>query len=612
MGGISDVDRGLCAAPTGIDTWDSHVEMVERMRRVVDIKDRIVQDEFRWDLKERVVASPREMLAGRRRFDTDEERLLYLRYTIEQELGSRATRDRIADAMADYEMDRIKAMAADAVPQPLLASPYNPGTAAAIALQERGLEWAETAAASDRSEYEAFLYEVGRLDDADRQELRKLYLNAGGAAPADLYQQYIGEPFREMVNEAKQAVPGLVSLLLDFTPIIGQLKAVIEGIYGTDLITGRKLEAWEKGLGILLAIIPEARGIFKAGRTGVRTLVAVARESRLPAEEVYRVTKVASKLTEEEVSAARKIVNGRPTNPREAEKVAGSIEDMLGSKPRGARSTSYRVAAGVNKDGRGLSKSVASSPIKAGAEAPGKVINATTTAPAIATRLWRSGISQDAVAALERAGVKITDDAATVLINTKAGVFINMFHGCAGFEEVVKDVIKPGTKKKGGLFVIEFVTDRANSIDPATVKFELPGGITKTPTREFVARETDLVITIGDKTTNYEFKAYSKAAVAASLQDPKKIAQLVKDVAIFGRRNIRWVYDSREVSKAFVYKKFADAIKSDALLAKEFGEGAKLEQALDQLIIMYPPVPKAPALPYSAPVKAAGAATSPR
>jgi hypothetical protein len=610
MGGISDVDRGLCLAPTGIDTWESRVEMVERMRRVVDIKDWIVQNEFRADLRERF-ASPREMLAGRRQFENDEERLLYLRYTIEHELGSQATNDRIADAMADYELSRIKIAAAEAVPEPPFASPYIPGgSAAAIALQEKGIEWARAAAESDRGEYEAFLYEVGRLDDADRQERNKPFVYSG-AATVDLYEQYIGGPFVQTVNEAKRAVPVLVSLLLDFTPIIGQLKAVTEAIYGKDLITGRELEDWERGLGALLAIVPEAGGIFKAGRTGMRTLAAIAREPGRPAQEVYRVTKAASKLTEEEVRAARKIVNGRPANPREAEKVAGSIEEMIGSKPRGARSTSYKVAAGLIEDGRTVSKSVASSPVKAGAKAPGKVIKATATAPQIAAQLSRAGISAEAVTALERAGVKITDDAARVLINTKAGAFINTFHGCSGFELVVKDVIKPGTKKKGAMFLIEFVTDSANKIDPATVKFELPGGITKTPTREFVARATDLVITIGDKTTNYEFKAYSKAAVAASLENPQKIIQLVKDVAIFGRQNIRWVYDSRDVSKAFVYKKFTAAIKSDALLAKEFGKGAKLEEALDRLIIMYPPVPRVPPVPYSAPVKAADAATSP-
>jgi hypothetical protein len=79
---------------------------------------------------------------------------------------------------------------------------------------------------------------------------------------------------------------------------------------------------------------------------------------------------------------------------------------------------------------------------------------------------------------------------------------------------------------------------------------------------------------------------------------------------MFGRENIRWVFDSREVSKAFVYKKFSQAIKSDALLAKEFGDGTKLERALDELIIMYPPVPELPRVPFSAPVKATGAAKS--
>jgi hypothetical protein len=61
------------------------------------------------------------------------------------------------------------------------------------------------------------------------------------------------------------------------------------------------------------------------------------------------------------------------------------------------------------------------------------------------------------------------------------------------------------------------------------------------------------------------------------------------------------------VSKEFVYQKFRQAIKNDALLAKEFGDAEKLEQALDNLIVMYPPVPKSPHIPYSGAVKAATA-----
>ena len=76
---------------------------------------------------------------------------------------------------------------------------------------------------------------------------------------------------------------------------------------------------------------------------------------------------------------------------------------------------------------------------------------------------------------------------------------------------------------------------------------------------------------------------------------------------MYGRENIRWVFDAREVSKEFVYQKFRQAIKGDALLAKEFGEGAKLEKALDNLIVMYPPVPKSPHIPYSGAPKVSGA-----
>lgn len=620
-GGITDVDRGVCPAPTGVDGDGARAEMIERMRRVVELRDSIlltVQDEFRGDLESH--ALPREMLAGRRQFESDEERLVYLRFTIEQE--NRAPqlygfadppKGVVAEKMADYELARIKSVAAQAVPSLPGGSPYIPGgTAQDIAIREKGLEWAQAVADGDRSEYEAYLFEYGRMDDEARQERAKPFVYSG-AATVDVYQQYIGAPFTGVVAQAVRATPLLVSLLLDFTPIVGQIKAVAEAIYGKDLITGRELETWERGLGALLAIIPEVRGIFKAGRAGLRVLATVAKDSGRTAEEVYRVTKVASRLTEEEVVAARQIANGRPANPKAAEKVVGSIEEMVGNKPRGARSVSWRAAAGVIEDGRGISRSVAASPIKVGARTVGKVVQATKTAEKFAGWLARGGISADAVAALERAGIKITEDVALLIVNdAKIGGFINRFHGCTGFEEVVKDVIKSGTKKKGGMLVIEFVMDSANKIDPAAVRFELPAGITKGSRADKVARFTDLVITDGNGTLNYEFKAYAEASVAAALSNPKKLAQLLKDVAMFGRRNIRWVYDSREATREFILKRFKEAIKNDAFLTKEFGEGAQLEQSLDELIVMYPPVPKAPRMPipYSAPVKAAGTATS--
>jgi hypothetical protein len=174
---------------------------------------------------------------------------------------------------------------------------------------------------------------------------------------------------------------------------------------------------------------------------------------------------------------------------------------------------------------------------------------------------------------------------------------------------VVEDFVRGQTKNKGAKFVMEFVLDSANKIDPRLAKFELPVGITKGARRDGFSRLTDLVITQGNRTINFEFKANSKVAVSFLFRDQKKLLQLVKDVKMLGRENIKWVFDSRDVSRSFVYKQFKNAIKSDPVLAREFGDAEKLEKALDDLIVMFPPEPGRLGLPASAPVKAAGAAT---
>ena len=64
--------------------------------------------------------------------------------------------------------------------------------------------------------------------------------------------------------------------------------------------------------------------------------------------------------------------------------------------------------------------------------------------------------------------------------------------------------------------------------------------------------------------------------------------QLVKDVAMHGRANIRWVFPSGAVSRSYLYKKFREVIKNDPYLSRQFGDPAKLDQALDELLILYP------------------------
>lgn len=638
MCGITDVDRGICEAPRGLANPGFQAAMQSRMERIARLQGKdYVRSEMWDDVAEGLrqgagrdgSSIARAMLEGRRQFENDEERLLYLRFTLQMELegdqrngyysGTAKNPNRIASAMVDYEMSAMRSSAEQVAPVPPGRSYSQPAPAvrsslkpptAPVQLDVRGLtsDWGEQAARNDRNEYEAFLVEVALLNAEEEARERKAIVYSG-AYTADPYQTYIGGPFESMVSEGRPFVPLVVSLVLDLTPIVGQLKAITEGIVGQDLITGRKLEGWERGLGILLALIPEARGVFKTGRAGLRVLAGAAKGER-SADEVYRIAKVASRMSEADVRAATKITSGTPAHLTEFEKVAGKLEEMTAPKSKG-----YRVAHGTIEDGRTISKGVASSPIKVGAAAPGRVIKATKTAEQIVERLTKAGIIAKAIAAMERVGTNVTEDVARLLASSdsKAGAFVNLFHDCPGFENVLKDAIGGGNKKKGALFVMEFVTDTANKIDPKFVSFELPVGKTRAimrggVVRDVAARYTDLVITGGDRVLNYEFKAYGKTAVAQMFENRAKVLQLVKDVKMLGRDTIRWVFDSRDVSREFVHKQFERAIKSDVLLAREFRDANKLQAALDDLIVMYPPVPKLPAIPASAPVKAADAA----
>ena len=134
--GITGVERGLSVAPKGLASGEAWLVMVERMMQIVVwAGDRSGMD-VRWKVWEdrqnahETGITPRQMLEGRRQFATDDQRLYYLRFLLEQELegadfwqlgvtyeGPRNPR-RIAEAMADYEIKRLESVAAQAVPVP--------------------------------------------------------------------------------------------------------------------------------------------------------------------------------------------------------------------------------------------------------------------------------------------------------------------------------------------------------------------------------------------------------------------------------------------------------------------------------------------------------------
>jgi hypothetical protein len=289
-------------------------------------------------------------------WDSEENRLLFLRAVVETELVTHWAKSweeeqrqpstwpsdaAVVATMVDYEVSRLKNLAEEAVPSPPLSCTRETGQLELLGITS---EWGPRAAEYERREYESYLAEVARLNDLAEQESHKAIVYSG-AATQGLYESYVGEPIKATAKSLLQMdTRQMVSLMVNFIPIVGQLKAVAEAIVGRDLITGEELPNWERGLNLLLAIIPEAHGIFSSGEAGLRTLARVAVDSAKPVDEVYRATKVASKLTVEEVQTVEKVVAGATPTPAQL-KLAEKLEEMPGVTAKSAGKTERSAAS---------------------------------------------------------------------------------------------------------------------------------------------------------------------------------------------------------------------------------------------------------------------------
>jgi len=200
----------------------------------------------------------------------------------------------------------------------------------------------------DERDFEAYLYEVRQLNEAADQRTVAGRGGWSGAAEIGPYEYFIGEPIKTFAQSLPQMdTRHMVSLMIDFVPIVGQLKAVAESIIGMDLVTGDELRTWQRGLGLLLSIIPEAKGIFSAGRAGLRILARVAVDTGKAAEDVYRAARLASRLTVREVQEAQHLaaqgVRATPAQRALATKLTGesgtqaasSVVDATAAVPAG-------------------------------------------------------------------------------------------------------------------------------------------------------------------------------------------------------------------------------------------------------------------------------------
>lgn len=72
----------------------------------------------------------------------------------------------------------------------------------------------------------------------------------------------------------------LLSVALDFVPVVGTVKGVIEAVTGRDLITGQELAWWERMLGIV-PVVGGAAGVIGAASRGSRAVDLFSASGRL-------------------------------------------------------------------------------------------------------------------------------------------------------------------------------------------------------------------------------------------------------------------------------------------------------------------------------------------
>jgi len=199
----------------------------------------------------------------------------------------------------------------------------------------------------DADTYDFYLNEVARLkaqQDAEACQRDTRCSGYHGAATTDIWHQYIFDPAVDAASHLyeEKGLP-LASTLLDFVPVGGQLKILVEGIWGQDLLTRRKLPGWERVLNIVLAVIPEAKGVFSAGREGLTKLAGATLVDGLDAAEVYRSAKAVSSLTAEDIRAAEELVEGARANAAQR-KVIQLADEMNGSATHSTTLTFDTVA----------------------------------------------------------------------------------------------------------------------------------------------------------------------------------------------------------------------------------------------------------------------------
>jgi hypothetical protein len=94
--------------------------------------------------------------------------------------------------------------------------------------------------------------------------------NIGVFPRTEIATEFLATGITEFVRALLSDPALLFSLFLDFLPVIGEIKGLVEAIIGRDLITGDELPTWARVLGAATAAIPAAQVGWKIARLSTK------------------------------------------------------------------------------------------------------------------------------------------------------------------------------------------------------------------------------------------------------------------------------------------------------------------------------------------------------
>jgi hypothetical protein len=152
----------------------------------------------------------------------------------------------------------------------------------------------------------------------------------------------------------------VLSLALDFVPVIGNIKGLIEAYTGRDLITGDEIPDWARYLNVALAVLPGAGAAWKAIRAGLgaaRRGSAAAAKALLPIAMTMAVARTAPAETIQLIkNVAALDGNALRAAAKEAENAGGAVLAASKAQDAAVRQLSRVLPAGQVAD---LQKAVA-------------------------------------------------------------------------------------------------------------------------------------------------------------------------------------------------------------------------------------------------------------